>query len=145
MKYSGEWKDDIPHGKGTHYDEYDNMYEGNWVKGQRSGLGKMTYKPTSADSTPDVYEGEWKADVRHGRGTMTYGQKNVFEGHWENDLRHGMGTMFFMDKGTRFDGMWTGDVPTSGTYSEIEAIGPATLPILELQDADAVLKAAMAC
>lgn len=143
VKYSGHWQHNIPHGMGTHYDEHGNIYEGNWVDGQRGGLGKMTYASESPDIPPDIYEGQWQADMRHGRGTMTYGQKNVYEGHWASDTRNGMGTMFFMDKGTRFDGQWSDNVPKAGTYAELEATGPSTLPVLELDNPDAVLQQAM--
>lgn len=144
VKYSGEWLNDIPHGMGTHYDLESNIYEGNWVNGQRSGLGKMSYASGCDNDPPDIYEGEWQADARHGRGTMTYAQNNVYEGYWKDDHRNGMGTMFFVDKGTRFDGMWSTDLPVSGSYTELETAGPPTLPVLELHKPETILHQALA-
>jgi hypothetical protein len=146
VKYHGGWHDDVPNGRGSHYDEEGNLYEGEWLEGRRGGLGKMAYAGAADCGPGDVYEGQWLNDARHGKGTMTYQNNNVYEGHWEGDERSGRGTLFYVDKGMRFDGVWAADAPRVGVYSDIEAPPagtPGALPVLELANVQGVLQRAM--
>jgi hypothetical protein len=44
-----------------------NIYNGEWVKDRKHGIGKYTYF-----STDEVYEGEWKNGEKSGKGTAIY-------------------------------------------------------------------------
>ena len=129
---------------GTHHDDEGNMYEGEWLQGQKHGHGKMTYGSIAAGPSGDVYDGEWQDNLRHGKGTMTFKNNDVFEGHWVAGVRCGMGTMFFMNKGLRYDGMWEDNSPKTGSYTEIDATvgAPGSFPVLELANPKAVLQQA---
>jgi hypothetical protein len=38
-----------------------------------------------------VYEGQWVKDQRHGTGRMTLSDGTVYEGEWQDDRLHGVG------------------------------------------------------
>ena len=60
-QYIGEFKDGLPHGKGTYRWKNGDFYEGNWMNGRREGSGGMSYKRNGkADS---VVTGFWKKDL----------------------------------------------------------------------------------
>lgn len=69
-QYIGEFKDGLPHGKGTYRWKNGDFYEGNWVNGQREGNGGMAYKRIGkADS---VVTGYWKKDRYTGISEKPY-------------------------------------------------------------------------
>ena len=71
MKYDGEWKLDLKHGK-AHCKYVDgNMYEGEYENGLRNGEGTMWY----ADGK--IYVGQFKDDKFHGFGTMRSAKGNI--------------------------------------------------------------------
>lgn len=45
--------------------ENGNIYKGQWVKGQKHGLGTFYEQSSGA-----VYEGEWKEDKKDGKGIL---------------------------------------------------------------------------
>ena len=60
-----------PHGKGRMKfkddDDFDrNVYEGEWIHGQMSGQGQMSFV------SGDIYEGVFNNGVPHGPGRFTY-------------------------------------------------------------------------
>lgn len=66
-------------------DTFGTVYDGEFDKGKRSGLGIEENHVTG-----EVYRGEWRDDRRHGRGTCTYADGSVFVGHWFRNTRdHG--------------------------------------------------------
>jgi hypothetical protein len=136
-QYTGEWQDNLHHGRGCL--KYCNgaKYEGDWQRGVRHGLGtlwelsggryRVQYHGQWRDDVPcgrgtlhegagDVYEGEWLQGKRHGKGTMTYRGGDVngaevctYEGQWCEDTRHGHGTMEYAN-GSVYEGSWKDDV-----------------------------------
>ena len=54
--YSGEWRDNKPHGQGELTIDQKDFYKGSFLDGVRSGIGKMTY------SSGKVLSGLWKND-----------------------------------------------------------------------------------
>lgn len=66
-KYSGMFKDDMFHGSGVHVNKHGDVYEGDFVKGKREGIGKL--KQTRPEETLQ-YLGDFKADLFHGRGQL---------------------------------------------------------------------------
>lgn len=41
--YDGEWKNNYQNGKGIHKYENGDVYDGNFLEGQKSGYGEYTY------------------------------------------------------------------------------------------------------
>lgn len=120
-KYSGDLKDDVPHGYGTMTYPDGAIYEGEWENGMRSGKGTYTYTYSLSDGIRGKYEGEWRYGVYHGHGVLTtssssftseyvgewkYGNESgkgiltissdiytsTYDGEWKNHLYHGWGT-----------------------------------------------------
>ena len=65
-----------PHGKGRMKfkddDDFDrNVYEGEWIHGQMSGQGQMSFV------SGDVYDGTFLEGVPHGPGQFTYASGDV--------------------------------------------------------------------
>jgi hypothetical protein len=61
-------------------------YEGQWRKGLRHGKGKMSFK------SGGVYEGEFIKGYKCGWGRMTYPSGNYYEGEWAYEKKDGFGT-----------------------------------------------------
>jgi 1-phosphatidylinositol-4-phosphate 5-kinase len=78
---------------------YDNgyIYEGNFIKGLRSGMGKLE------SPTGDVYEGMWENDQFNGQGTYTWADKSKYTGEWKNGVQDGYG-IFFYTNGDKYNG-----------------------------------------
>ncbi len=104
------------------------VYEGNWLKNQKSGVGVLT-KPDGSR-----YEGQFLHDLQHGKGVvfwndkkfcegnwvqgkyeghcvMTYSNGNKFDGHFVKGLRNGQGTFQWSD-GQKYVGNWKDEVPS---------------------------------
>ena len=70
-----------PHGKGRMKfkddDDFDrNVYEGEWIHGQMSGQGQMSFV------SGDVYDGEWSKNEFEGDGVYTYANGRRYIGQW---------------------------------------------------------------
>ncbi|AAZ10460.1 MORN repeat, putative [Trypanosoma equiperdum] len=115
--YTGMWRDDRPHGKGTYVLPGENgfTYEGNFFEGDRNGSGICVF------SDGRRYEGGWLKDNMHGMGilfgneesddfvdytgpfangkrrgqdgTCRYKNGSVYKGEWLDDKRHGRGEL----------------------------------------------------
>ena len=95
-EYTGEWLDNLKHGKGTYtWKTNKAMYDGDWAKGKRNGFG--TYSLPKGTSYRKVYAGGWKNDKRHGYGTNFYTDEEYYEGEWYADKRSGWGRMYYED------------------------------------------------
>ena len=63
--YIGQFKNDMPNGKGIYYDKNGNIrYEGDFVNGKREGFGKII------DEDGNYYIGQFKGGLRNGRGKV---------------------------------------------------------------------------
>lgn len=96
-KYTGEFYNGKPHGKGMMKFSNENTYDGSWKDGTRDGFGIMTTK------NGNRYEGEFKRNVMQGKGTMRYQNGDSYTGKWENDSPNGKGVYQFKTK-ERYDG-----------------------------------------
>ncbi|WP_159887227.1 stalk domain-containing protein [Paenibacillus puerhi] len=99
--------DGTPHGSGTMY--YDSgklratskgalhgslvYYEGEFVQGRMSGMGKLYDKQERL-----VYEGEVVDGKRSGHGTSYENGVLAYEGKWSDDQRSGLGRRYTFDK-----------------------------------------------
>ena len=66
----GEWKNDVPDGKGRISFVTGGEYTGRVANGQRVGRGVYT------QANGDTYDGEWVADLQEGRGSSTSPSKD---------------------------------------------------------------------
>jgi hypothetical protein len=66
-----------------------DVYEGDFVNGDRTGKGKYTW------SNGDVYEGDFVKGDRTGKGNFTYTDGDVYEGDYVNGDQTGKGKYTF--------------------------------------------------
>ena len=83
--YKGDYKDDVPNGKGVYTYSGGSSYEGEFKNGKREGYGIYRF--------PDGqrYEGEFKGGKYHGRGVLYFASGAIKKGIWENDVYIGTG------------------------------------------------------
>ena len=135
--YIGEFKDNIPNGKGIKYYKYGNiLYDGNFNNGIFEGNGKYIWE------NGEYYVGQFKNGLRHGKGTEYYSNgKTMYEGDyvnnklegngkyiWEkgdyyigqfkNGLKHGKGTLYYSTGNILYEGDWVNNKPEgNGIYN----------------------------
>jgi hypothetical protein len=102
--YDGDWKEDMRNGFGTYSvptpnGGYIKEYSGGWKDNKKHGFGTHYYSENSS------YEGEWYCGKRNGWGRMTYPDCSVYEGEWYDSKRHGQG-MLRLSNGNRYEGSW---------------------------------------
>ncbi|MDR2474375.1 MAG: hypothetical protein LBD45_00820 [Bacteroidales bacterium] len=85
-EYTGEWKNNMLHGKGFYKWASGAEYDGEWKNGKRNGKGYNKW----ADGRE--CDGEWKNDNAHGAGIFKWKDGSVFEGTFKNG---------YMDKGIK--------------------------------------------
>ena len=83
--YIGQFKDNIPNGKGNAYDQNGNlMYEGDFINGVREGNGKLIV------DNGYYYIGQFKDNIINGKGNVYDKNGNVmYEGDFINGVREG--------------------------------------------------------
>jgi hypothetical protein len=64
-KYSGQYKNDQYHGSGVHVNSNGDVYDGEFMHGQRHGLGNVKINDEHKEIT---YLGEFKNGRFHGKG-----------------------------------------------------------------------------
>ncbi|KAJ7279248.1 hypothetical protein O6H91_10G040600 [Diphasiastrum complanatum] len=142
-RYVGDVLGGAPHGFGQHWVPYYSdrehlLYEGEWVHGNKTGLGSvhyingqeyhgeletgercgwgcMRYKDGS------VYDGEWLKGRKHGYGALYYRNGNWYEGAWCRDEREGWGSFFWPSIRRKFEGEWASNNPFTGCYFAMDA------------------------
>ena len=60
-----------------------NVYEGEFEKSQRHGIGTMRW------ASGNAYVGKWVHGKKHGKGMYKYVSGGVYEGDWNDDERRG--------------------------------------------------------
>jgi len=109
--YTGELKDDIPHGEGKWTNPFGDRYEGDWQEGNKHGHGFYTWE------NGDKYEGEWVDDKKHGHGVYTWANGDKYEGEVVDDKVHGQGVMTWAN-GDKYEGEWKDEKRHGqGTYT----------------------------
>jgi hypothetical protein len=108
--YQGGVRDGLRHGKGCFVNSSTGAtYEGDWVAGERSGMGKLIYQPENSftQTLAEYYEGEFKHSARHGHGTMNYRSGNYYIGEWRSNEKNGHGIMYWTLNGNeKYEGDW---------------------------------------
>lgn len=130
--YRGQWKEDLPDGKGK-AEKYGNTttetYEGQWKAGLRHGQGSYYLHWDKGTLPTEQYDGEWVEDKKEGRGTCSYAHpypsspKEYYKGEWKGGKRCGHGTWESPD-GSVFEGEWRdGGKDGPGTYKDAGGMG----------------------
>ena len=106
-KYTGQFKDGQPHGRGISYFGNGNIkYVGEFKDGQPSGQG-------TAFNRQGGIAGKW-CDVENSYWTDCVGERTIetenykfdYSGHWRNNAPHGQGAAMF-EHGKRYIGEWS--------------------------------------
>ncbi|XP_044151321.1 MORN repeat-containing protein 3-like [Bufo gargarizans] len=108
-EYTGEWMNNLRHGKGSYlYKKANAIYQGDWKNGKRNGYGTYAVKAPSTGTYIRVYAGNWVNDKKHGYGTYYYSDVEYYEGGWDCGKRSGWGKMIYAN-GDIYDGEWHND------------------------------------
>jgi serine/threonine protein kinase len=102
-RYSGRWKDDLPHGWGrwSGAGEFKgDSYAGNFQNGRRSGQGIYSW------ANGDRYSGNLRNGLPSGWGTYTWSDGSKYVGAWKDGKQHGAGTEFDAAGIVDFKGTW---------------------------------------
>lgn len=97
--YTGQWKDNVPHGSGLERVEGVYEYLGEFVDGLKNGKGRMQIL------NKGVYEGSFRANCFHGQGTFLWEDGRKYTGTWFINCMHGKGLMTWPD-GRRYEGRY---------------------------------------
>ena len=121
-KYSGTYKDNLMHGRGTLKFEDQSLYSGFFVSGLPNGQGKKNftngdyYKGNFKDGNPSgkgilksadgsEYSGEFKHGLANGKGRKRFPDRTVYSGQFIDGVANGRGT--FTDKfRNQYTGLW---------------------------------------
>lgn len=126
--YIGQWKNGKYHGIGRLIDGKYSTYEGQFIKGKKSGYGRITF----VDNLIISMEGNWINDKlngashilydnnskyigniinfsREGKGKYVFPNGNFFIGKWSNNIRNGKGKIYGND--FKVICQWINDIP----------------------------------
>lgn len=106
--YTGQIKNNIPHGEGTLTYPDGTEYVGQWKDGKEHGQGIVRWR---VDGDTAWYSGEWVDGKWHGNGIFSYPDGTKYEGKWKEGERHGQGVETY--NGTEKVGEWK-----DGTFYE---------------------------
>ena len=68
LSYTGNWKEGAFDGWGSLALKQDELYKGEWVAGNRNGVGMFQYAKVAPYKT---YKGQWKDDEFWGIGCLS--------------------------------------------------------------------------
>jgi len=91
-KYHGFFENGYFEGVGHFWTKGKKIYEGEYRKGQKHGVGIHR-------NGDGVYAGTFDKSKRHGFGTLSIGKDYDYSGNWENDLKCGHGKFIVPDGG----------------------------------------------
>jgi len=100
--YTGDLKNDLPHGFGLWKHPGGAYYAGEFIEGVRQGRGIWTH--------PDgiKYAGQWFNGEYHGRGTLLLPGGSRYDGEWIAGKKEGPGIYRWPD-GKIYTGYWSAD------------------------------------
>lgn len=108
-EYTGECKDGLAHGTGRAQGK--DLYVGQFIKGNKSGKGVLTW------ANGERYEGDFVDDKRTGKGVYTWANGERYEGDFVDDEFNGRGRFTYANGNFR-EGYWGNDqsLPTYGRF-----------------------------
>ncbi|KFP25375.1 MORN repeat-containing protein 3, partial [Colius striatus] len=93
-QYTGEWLDNLKHGKGFQvWKRTRAIYSGDWKFGKRDGYGTYSIPDPVTKEYKKVYIGWWKNNKQWGYGEMCYPGNERYAGEWSDGLRSGWGRL----------------------------------------------------
>lgn len=102
IQYSGDWKNNLPNGKGIEYHS-NSFYEGDFVDGKKNGLGVLI-----AINSGQKYIGQFKNNLMDGMGILFRNDSTkLYEGYFLEAVYHGKGLLFYEDGKKFFEGEFT--------------------------------------
>ncbi|MBK6587100.1 MAG: hypothetical protein IPG22_02100 [Acidobacteria bacterium] len=101
--YDGEFVNGQRHGMGTYRTKDGQVYVGQFAKGSYNGRGKITF------ANGETYDGEWLNNERTGEGRATYKDGANYEGVWLANKWHGLGRCAYSN-GDVYYGNWVNGV-----------------------------------
>jgi len=124
-RYKGEWKDGVPHGKGTkEVFEADadscgqprcwSIIEGSFVNGCAEGYCKQTYKKEAGGDGQELYEGEFHNGKHHGQGAYYFDDGSYHKGSFKEGYEHGVGYYYYQKKNNTWVGEFDKNRKTRG-------------------------------
>jgi len=132
--YTGQFKNELPDGKGTMDYGEGEKYTGNFIKGKENGFGVLTHKNGLQEeveySNGNIVrkqtvivlggnikvEGCTQGDCINGFGIVDFTSGNHYEGNFVNGTRQGKGRFVFAE-GNVFEGEFADNLPVQGTYT----------------------------
>lgn len=121
--FIGMWSSDRVSGLGImHYFTSGNVYDGNFDKGMRNGMGTIkcndggTFRGFFKDgkihgrgifrySNGDIYQGQFQGGRKHGKGVFQWANGNIYKGIFRDDKLDGLGEMRY-SVGHSYFGKW---------------------------------------
>lgn len=101
--YTGEWENDLPHGKGQmKYNVDGKTYIGSFKRGRCDGFGVGTSNKNTYTTT---YVGEYANDLSNGVGEEYWSDGSKYTGQFKDGMKNGYGVYFWNDGGV-YRGMW---------------------------------------
>jgi len=85
-------------------------FEGQYVEGKRTGLGKMIWPDGSS------YHGQWLENLRHGNGAYTFTNGDIYSGCWAKDVKDGAGTYLYARNNATLVGTWANGEIREGKF-----------------------------
>lgn len=127
-KYSGSFKEGIPHGEGSiiYYSD-SSIYSGTWVEGKKQGKGVFKLKKNGVLKA--TYEGFFennKMHTKHGETAKFVTADFLYEGQFTNNLRTGKGKITYLKTGNRYEGDLINGIPEGKGTMHYQGIGEYT-------------------
>lgn len=111
VEYTGEFKEDMKHGKGMYTLANGNVYIGNFENDLISGIGQMCY------TSQNEYIGNWEKGLKNGHGIYRWSEGTTYIGEFRKSNMDGKGVCLDKDGNIIYDGEWKNNlVHGHGTY-----------------------------
>ncbi|GAB65046.1 hypothetical protein PCYB_042500 [Plasmodium cynomolgi strain B] len=96
--------------KAVHVYPNKSTYEGGYLHGKKSGLGKLTKR------NGEFYDGYFQNGQKHGGGFQRYSSGDFYYGEWKHNKKDGRGIYFFSSTGEYYFGEWCKGSLISGAW-----------------------------
>ena len=103
--YSGEFLNNLFHGKGVYHFSNGDYYNGTFKKGMPDGWGVYVFMLNDKNKG-DIYVGDFELGQAHGRGTTFFRSGGMFTGQYVSGLPDGMGIYLDRDGVLLHEGTW---------------------------------------
>lgn len=97
--------------QGKYYYSNKSVYEGFFLKGRKSGIGKLTKQ-----NSEEFYYGNFENGKKKGTGFQKYWNEDFYYGEWKNNKKNGRGIYYFSLTKEYLSGEWIKGYLLSGTW-----------------------------